>query len=196
VANAAWEFGRFLDTLEASGALENTYFILTSDHGEMFERGVVGHMTPLMYSAGLRVPLLISAPGQRMRSDIHASTNSVDILPTLMRIAGRDVPAWCEGLPLPAFGGVEDASRATFSVDAKRVSSFSSLSIASTAMRKQNHKMIYYKGYQNVDSFELYDLDKDPEELTDLYGTETSLASDLRSELLTAFNRFGGPLHS
>ena len=79
--------------------------ILTSDHGEMFQKGVSGHSTPLVFEPGVRVPLIISAPGQRQRQDVHALTSTVDLLPSLLQIAGKATPAWCEGEPLPYLGG-------------------------------------------------------------------------------------------
>jgi arylsulfatase A-like enzyme len=194
VANVDWEFGRFLDALEAYGELDRTYFILTSDHGEMFERGVVGHMSPLMFDPGLHVPLLISAPGQRTRKNVFSQTNSVDVLPTLLGIAGREIPNWSQGLLLPGFGTSQDNLRSTFSVDAKFNSSFGTLSTASVAMRKQGYKITYYKGYENLELFELYDLQSDPEELNDLFDKDVSRSTIMKDELLTAFNENSGPL--
>ncbi|HUI90532.1 MAG TPA: sulfatase-like hydrolase/transferase [Anaerolineales bacterium] len=194
VANVDWEFGRFLDNLESSGELDRSYLIVTSDHGEMFERGVFGHDNPLMYDSILHIPLLISAPGQNSRGDIISQTNSVDILPTLLHIAGFDIPAWAEGQLLPGFGGVGDNSRATYSVDAKIGSSFGRLSVASLAMRKNGYKLIYYKGYTGTDWFELYNLQEDAEELDDLYNKDVSASNSMRDEMLTAFNQHSGPL--
>jgi len=50
------EAGRLFDFLEDSGILENNYVIITSDHGELFERGEVGHFTPLIYSPVMPIP--------------------------------------------------------------------------------------------------------------------------------------------
>ena len=197
VANVDWEFGNFLGALDASRLFDKTYLVLTSDHGEMFERGVVGHGTPLMYDAGLRVPLLISAPGRKTRNDVYSQTNSVDVLPTLLKIAGHDIPAWAEGQLLPGFGGGGDDSRPTFSLQAGLNSSFGRLSIASLAMRKNGFKMIYYKGYkeyQGADSYELYNMRDDPQELTDLYHKDDSMSKVMQAELLAAFNEHSGPL--
>jgi arylsulfatase A-like enzyme len=194
VANVDWEFGQFLDGLDASGELDRTFLVVTADHGEMFERGVFGHDNPLMYDPILHIPLLISAPGQKTRSDIYSQTNSVDVLPTLLHIAGRELPAWAEGQLLPNFGGVEDNSRATYSVDAKVGSSFGKLSVVSLAMRKNGYKLIYYKGYTETDWFELYNLQEDAEELDDLYNKDVAASNMMRDELLTAFNQHSGAL--
>ena len=85
IANLDAEFGKLLDELEKSGLLDNSYLIVTSDHGDFFERGEQGHVTPLLFEAITHVPLLISTPGQRERRDIHVLTSNIDLLPTLLR---------------------------------------------------------------------------------------------------------------
>jgi len=183
VANADAEFGRLIDSLEAQGILDNSYLVLTSDHGESFERGQDSHLTPLLYEPLINIPLLISVPGRRIRSDILSPTNSVDVLPTLLHLTGREVPEWCEGRVLPGLGGKEDPDRSIFTVEAKSNPSFSSLKKATVAMRKGAYKLIYYEGYESENTFELYDLEKDPEEMIDFYNVDTAIASHLRDEL-------------
>jgi hypothetical protein len=54
-------------------------------------------------------------------------------------------------------------------------------------MRKGAHKLIAYRDYAQYDgkdAFELYDIDNDPEELSDLYSDSLPLAQELRAELL------------
>ena len=150
----------------------------------MFERGEAHHTTPLLYDPIVHIPLLISAPGQKIRRDIYAPTNAVDVLPTLMQLTGKPIPAMSEGKPLPGFGGVEDFERSTFTVEAKKNSAFAPLSKATVAMRKGNQKLIYYEGYEAVDAFEMYDLDADIEELNDLYPAQPASAKKMREELL------------
>jgi arylsulfatase A-like enzyme len=64
---ASWdaETGRLFDYLRDSGLLERSYVIITSDHGEIFERGEMGHFTPLMYDPVMHSPLIISTPPPR-----------------------------------------------------------------------------------------------------------------------------------
>jgi arylsulfatase A-like enzyme len=186
VATVDSEFGRFLDGLEQSGHLDNTYVIVTADHGEMFERGEKGHETVLLFDPITHIPLIISAPGQKERKDIYSPTNSVDVLPTLLHLAGREIPERCEGVLLPGLGGKEDIERSTFSVEAKRNPAFAPIKIGTVAMRKGKYKMIYYTGYGQEDLFELYDLENDLEELTDLYSTQPAIAASMREELLAS----------
>ncbi|MGD8405927.1 MAG: sulfatase-like hydrolase/transferase, partial [Anaerolineales bacterium] len=113
---ASWDFelGRLFDFFDDSGLRENSYIIITSDHGEMFERGERGHSTPLMYDPLVHVPLIISCPGQQERKDVYVNTSNVDILPTLAQLTGSSQPAWTEGQVLPGLGGAEDTSRGVF----------------------------------------------------------------------------------
>ncbi|MBK8615879.1 MAG: sulfatase-like hydrolase/transferase [Anaerolineales bacterium] len=184
IANVDAEFGRLIDTLEASGALDNSYVVVVSDHGESFERGVEEHVTKLLYETLTHIPLLISAPGQQARQDIYVPTNNVDILPTLLKLTGHPIPDWTEGKLLPGFGGVEDMERSQFTVEAKGNPAYAPLTQATVAMVKGSHKLIYYSGYEAEASFELYDLENDYEELEDLYPSQPSFLKALKDELL------------
>ena len=105
IADVDAEFGRVLDHLEQSGRLDDSILIVTSDHGETFERGEEGHSTPHVYEQLIRIPLLISVPGQRRRYDVTTLTNTVDMVPTLLKIAGTGAPenAPLDGQVLPGF---------------------------------------------------------------------------------------------
>ncbi len=188
IANLDLEFGRLIDDFDARGILDSSYVVLTSDHGDLFERGVEGHLSPLLYEGVVHIPLMISAPGQQARRDINVPTSSVDVLPTLTHLSGAEVPSWCEGQLLPGFGGPENAEQSVFMMDAKENSAFAPLRHrASFALRKGPYKLICYRGfseYAGKDQFELYDIENDPEELNDLYSQATSTAAALRSELL------------
>ncbi|MBE0672449.1 MAG: sulfatase-like hydrolase/transferase [Anaerolineales bacterium] len=187
VASIDWEIGNLFDVFEKEGVFENSYVIVTADHGEMFERGEVAHTTPLLYAPVTNIPLLISAPGQKNRQDVYAPTNAVDLLPTITQLTGGSKPDWAEGTFLPGLGGSEDFERSTFSVEAKRVSAFGSLHIATVSMYKGTHKLIYYTGYEGADSFELYNLESDIEEMEDLYPAQPAIAKKLKEELLETF---------
>jgi arylsulfatase A-like enzyme len=188
IANVDAEFGRLITSLESSGALDNAYLVITSDHGEMFERGMDGHVTELLYEPLTHIPLVISVPGQKERRDIYTPTNGVDILPTLLYLTGHSIPDWTEGVLLPELGGVNNTERSLFTVEAKKNSAHAVLAKATVAMVKNNYKMIYYTGYESEDSFELYDLADDYEELEDLYPAQPSFSKALKDELLEKLN--------
>jgi hypothetical protein len=193
IASIDWEFGKLLDAFEQAGVLEDSYVIITSDHGEMFERGEKAHSTPLLYDPVVHVPLLVSAPGQRNRRDVFAPTNAVDMLPTLLHLTGKPIPSWCEGRPLPFLGGVEDHERSTYSMEAKTNSALGPLRKATILLRKGPNKLIYYTGYEAEDSFELYDLSADREEMNDLYPSRPAFARTMKEELLDTLHSVNRP---
>jgi len=197
IASLDYEFGRLLDFLESKGVFETSYVVITSDHGEILERGERGHVSPLLYEEGIQVPLMISSPGQKSRQDIYSPTISVDIAPTLAHLAGNTIPDWREGELLPLLGGQELSERSIFTLYALRDSAFEKLTKISIAMRKGDHKMIFYRGYYpDGDKFELYDLPNDPEELNDLYSNNSSIAKALQEELLAKLEAVNAPYKS
>jgi len=181
------EFGRLYDFMQNEGMLDNTWVVFTSDHGEMFEREIWKHTTPTLYQPVIRVPLLISEPGQIERQDVYTSTSCIDLLPTLLHVTGQSIPEWCEGEILPPYGEKEpDLNRSIFVVEAKSNPKYRPFIKSTFALFRGQYKLIYYIGYDDFDGvFELYDLANDPEELNDLYDSSKSIASDLSNELLT-----------
>lgn len=194
IANLDDEFGRLLDHLERSGLLENSVVIFTSDHGEMFERGVHGHSTPVLFEAVTRIPLVISLPGQTQRQDVFDLTSNVDLLPTLLHLAGLPIPAECEGQILPGFGAPLVADRSAFVVEAKRNPARAPLRKASLALLKGSLKLVRYMGYASYDdAYELYDLENDPDELRNLYPDHpqsAALQAELNERLAAADRRY------
>jgi arylsulfatase A-like enzyme len=88
---------------------------------------------------------------------------------------------------------MEDYERSTFTVEAKKDSAFAPLHIATVALRKGTHKLVYYTGYEPEDTFELYDLEADTDELTDLYPAQPAIAKKLKEELLDKFSDVNKP---
>ena len=196
IATVDEEFGRLLDFFESNGVFETSYVVVTSDHGEILERGERGHVSPLLYEEGIRVPLMISSPGQKSRQDVYSPTISLDVAPTLAGLAGNPIPDWREGELLPLMGGQELPDRSIFTVYALKNPAFAKLSRLSIAMRKGDYKLIFYRGYYPQDKFELYDLQNDPEELKDLYTSATSIAKTLQEELLAKLETVNTPYKS
>jgi arylsulfatase A-like enzyme len=194
IAHVDGEFGHLIDILEQEGILENSYLVVTSDHGEIFERGFYGHGEVFMYEPAIKIPLLISAPGQNTAQDIYVPTSNIDLLPTLLSIAGKDIPAVLEGQVLPGFGGDENSDRPIFSMYAAENSVFMPLMKATISMRKGPHKLIAYYGYPGYDNvYEFYDLENDPEELRDLAQEDRLTYSRLKEELLDTLAEVNRP---
>ncbi len=181
------EFGRFFDNLEKSGLLENTWVILTSDHGEMFERGVFGHFTPLLYQPVIRVPLMIFEPGRTSCTDIYSNTSAVDVLPTLAHVTGQKPADWTEGTVLPPFGPEQNSDRSLYVLEARTNAQYDPITVATTTMVKDSYKLQYYFGYDELgvdgERVELYDLKNDSDELNNLSSSKPETTSELLNEL-------------
>ncbi|MCB8944508.1 MAG: sulfatase-like hydrolase/transferase [Ardenticatenaceae bacterium] len=185
VAYVDEELGRIYEALVQNGMLENTYVILTSDHGQLFERGIHGHITQTLYEGLLHVPLLISHPGQQRREDVYALTSAVDLMPTILHFAGQAFPQWSEGELLPPFNPNPTADRSVFALEAKNSFKFRPLLAGTMALIKWPYKLIRYFGFRDFSEvYELYHLENDPEELIDLSQSEQRRLRQMRDEML------------
>jgi arylsulfatase A-like enzyme len=85
--------GRILESLEQSGMADDTVVVFTSDHGDLV--GAHGGLMQKWYNAydeAIRVPLLVRGPGIAATPEgVHTPTSHVDLLPTLLGLAGIDV---------------------------------------------------------------------------------------------------------
>jgi len=190
------EFGRLFDYLEASGVLEDTWVVVTSDHGELFERGFHGHVTPMLYEAVVRVPLLIFEPGRTVRTDIKVPTSAVDLLPTLLHVSGQPAAVWTEGHVLPPYAAAADA-HPIFALYAKGNEPSAPLSHATAMIVRGGHKLTYYFGFDElgdgVERIELYDVESDPEELRNLYAARNEAGAELLVELQKKLSEVNQP---
>lgn len=191
------EFGRFYNQLEQNGLLENTWVILTSDHGELFERGIEGHRTPVLYEPVVRVPLLVFEPGRTSRADVYENTSAADVLPTLLHVTGQQPAGWTEGAVLPPFApNAPDPERSVYVVQAERSEQYGPLTIATLTIRKGDYKLMYFYGYEELDGserIELYNVKEDPEELNDLYQVEKEIGQELLNELKMKLEEVNAP---
>jgi len=169
LAYVDFEFGRLLDMLRDGNSLDDTLVVITSDHGELFERGLTGHLNSTLYQDLIRVPLLISFPGQSERHDVFSTTSCVDLLPSILEFSGLEVPGFVQGEVLPGFGPTRaDNNRGIFAMDAKFSSKKDPTRVYTMAMIEGRYKLVSYQGYAAEMDDELYDLENDPEEMENL----------------------------
>lgn len=179
------QFARFFENLESAGILENTWLIFTSDHGELFERGIWSHSTAALYQPVVRVPLLIFEPGVQTGRDVYAPTSALDLMPTLLRLTGHPIPDWAEGTILPPYAppAVEPSHRGVLAVQARYNDPALPLAEVSAMLVKDNYKLVYYTGYKELGADRerslLFDIQSDPEELNELSQTKRETASEM-----------------
>jgi arylsulfatase A-like enzyme len=92
--------GRILESLESSGMADDTVVVFTSDHGDLL--GAHGGLVQKWCNAfdeATRVPLLIAGPGIEPGADgISIPTSHVDLIPTLLGLAGIDLEEAAAGV--------------------------------------------------------------------------------------------------
>ena len=190
------EFDRIFRMLEESGMLQDTWLILTSDHGEMFERGIARHLGETLFQPVIRVPLLIFEPGRTSRLDIHTATSAVDILPTLLQITGNPAADWTEGVVLPPYGQGRTSESSVFAVEATKNAPDEPLTRATIAMVKGRYKLTLFMGYEELNGgerLELYNIQDDPEELHNLVQSELVTAKEMLAELKAKLDEVNQP---
>ena len=88
------QLGRLLDHLEASGRMEDTMIVLTSDHGDYLGDHWLGEKD-LFHEASVKVPLIIYDPDADATRGtvVEELIEAIDLAPTFLEAAGGDVPA-------------------------------------------------------------------------------------------------------
>jgi choline-sulfatase len=176
--------GQLMQTLAATGLQENTIIIFTADHGEMLgERGLWYKMSFFEWSA--RVPLIIVGPGRFAPRRVTPAVSLVDLLPTLVELAGTETPvvARLDGHSLvPLLQGP-----AGLAADTVFAEILGEGAIAPCLMiRRGPHKFIY----SEPDPDQLFDLVADPDEGHNLAGQPEyeTLRQRFRAEVLARWD--------
>jgi arylsulfatase A-like enzyme len=158
--------GAFLDKLRAGGLLQNAVVVITADHGEgLFDHEYYFHDFN-MYEDTLHVPLIIKVPGAAHR-EITDQARLMDLMPTLLGLAGIPAPASAQGASLaPLLTGAGKGPDEPYV--------FSESSVGSAAVRAGKWKLIRLPA-----GARLYDLEKDPGEKHDLAGGQKAKAAEL-----------------
>ena len=82
-----------LDALQASGQADRTVVVLTSDHGEMAGAHGLRQKGPFVYQENTRVPFIVRHPDAAGGRQTAALGGAVDLIPTLLDLAGLDAAA-------------------------------------------------------------------------------------------------------
>jgi Flp pilus assembly protein TadD len=170
---------RIDETLRKWNLIDQTDIFLVSDHGEALgEHGESGHGF-FLYDSTLRVPLIIrpatSRPGFSPKVP-KTAVSLVDVMPTILQMAGVTSPAHLQGRSLlRAMQGKEARDASVYAETYIPELHFGWSPLRSLRLGK--HKFI------DAPRPELYDLDTDPAEKTNLALQNQALAGSLRAQL-------------
>lgn len=183
--------GRLLDWLDAKGLRDNTLVIYTSDQGFfMGEHGMYDKR--FMYEPSIRMPFLARWPGHiQPGTQSEALAINTDFAPTFLDAAGLDIPDSMQGRSLlPVLSGKPlDSWRKEIYYRYYHDPGHHNTR-AHFGIRTETHKLIHFwkKG-----QWELYDLVRDPLEMTNLFGKNGSekLTVDLQTRLIRLQSALG-----
>ena len=186
--------GRVLDYLKENGLDKNTLVVYTSDQG--FYMGEHGWFDKrFMYEESMRTPLVMTLPeGFEYKGDIEQMVQNIDYAPTFLEMAGVEVPEDMHGRSLvPLLKGEKPEEWRNslyyhfYEYPAEHMVK------RHYGVRTDRYKLIHF--YNDIDVWELYDLQQDPSELNNLYGKEgyEQITTELKAELFRLQEKYKDP---
>ncbi len=160
------EVGNIVAACRELGIYDNTIFVYTTDHGEhLYKHSLIEKHC--MFESATNVPLIISYPAKYdsgVKSDALCTT--LDILPTILDLAGLDTPATFIGESLVDYSAVEGMDRYIFSefYETDYVMFDAASALPMRMCRHGEYKYIYTHGLIE----QLYNLATDPDEMNNL----------------------------
>lgn len=172
IASVDEGIGKILDYLDANGLTENTIVVYTSDQG--FYLGEKGWFDKrFMYEESLKMPLLIQYPEKiKPGTVVEGLTQNLDFAETFLDFADVDIPNDMQG---KSFAGLLDGTENNEDFrDAVYYHYYDYPAFHMVkkmyGIRTNRYKLIHV--YDDIDEWELYDLQTDPKELTNLIDDE------------------------
>lgn len=169
--------GKVYDAMHRLGLADNTYFVFSSDHGELaLEHQEWYKMS--FYEGSVRVPLAIAGPGVVTGQRCRNLVSLIDLCPTFMQMCGLP--------PRQSLDGDSLLPLATGETATSRDSAYAcfmgtTLNTSGYMLRKGRWKYVVYVNYPA----QLFDIENDPGELNDLSAREPETVKQLDAELRT-----------
>jgi arylsulfatase A-like enzyme/Tfp pilus assembly protein PilF len=167
---------RLWQTLESNGLLKDSLVVIAGDHGESLgEHGERTHGF-FVYEAAIRVPLIVATPFPELEGRVvPGPVGLVDVLPTVAGLTGLRLPAEVQGASLvPALlGRAGPRARPVYSETYYPRFHYGWSELR--AILDGGRKLIL------APAPELYDLEADPGEATNLAGERPDVVADMRA---------------
>jgi len=168
--------GKVLTSLDRAGCGDDTLTVFTSDHGDHLGQHRM-YQKMEMYEQAVRVPLLIRPPARAARR-FDTPVSHLDVMPTALDLLGLEAPGKLDGVSLAecVTDGAAPPCRSVFS----QYSGNATRGDIRRAVIRGRHKYIYDPAAEA----ELYDLEADPLEMTNLAADPScaGLVEDLHTE--------------
>ncbi|MCY3916508.1 MAG: sulfatase-like hydrolase/transferase [Chloroflexi bacterium] len=195
ISHMDYDIGRILETLDARGLSENTIVVYTSDHGlGVGQHGLMGKQN--LYDHSMRIPLIMRGPGLPAGLRSKALLYLLDLYPTLLELAGAPVPDSTAGHSLTAL-----LNEVTYKHRRQIYSAYQGVfghpagAPYQRSIKDEGHKLIQTV-VDGLMTWQLFDLDADPEEMENLfaYPAHAGLVERLKADLKKRAARFNDPV--
>ena len=192
IASVDDNVGRLLDYLERSGLDENTIVVYTSDQG--FYLGDHGwYDKRFIYEESLRMPLLVRYPKAVKAGSVNTDlVQNLDFAETFLDYAGVTIPQDMQGESLRPLmeGKTPEEWRSSVYYHYYEYPSVHAVK-RHYGLRTKRYKLAHF--YYDIDAWEFYDLEKDPDELNNVYDQPeyAELIVELKNELDGLRKRYG-----
>lgn len=185
VRNVDHYLGEFVEHLAEIGVnCENTYFIITSDHGdELREHGGLAHFLPKLYEELLRVPLIITGPNLKA-GRIERQVSTLHLAPTILSLNDVSKPDYYMGDDLTPLmqRKATDIDEYVISEGCEKGKSPDEPRVVNKQLSCRSHHWKYI--YHADEREELYNLQSDPHEQSNIVGKEPNRAKELKQKIL------------
>jgi arylsulfatase len=176
IAYSDAELGRLFVGLREMGLFDSSMIIITSDHGEHFGEHGLWHHGSSVYQPLLHVPLVVKYPGQQDGRVIHHRVASIDLVPSILRLLGREC-ATCEGRPLTEAGTDGEHALFAYKMNSRGTRPLFQAVVAGGWKLTRAHLE------NGIIRDELFHLDIDPDEKNDLLASHAEIAHRLETML-------------
>lgn len=184
---------RVLKYLDEQGLAENTIVVYTSDQGfYLGEHGLYDKR--FMYEESFRTPMMVRYPKEiKAGTKIDQFVLNLDMAATFLNYAGIAIPSDMQGLSMKNLLNGNKLAGWRDNVYYHYYEKLYGVT-AHYGLRTNRYKLIHF--YDPVDSWELYDLQKDPDEMKNLYGDPkyASLIAELKVQLKQQQMKYKDPI--
>jgi N-acetylglucosamine-6-sulfatase len=156
--------------LEQAGVLESTYVLFLSDNGYFLGEHRQPHGKDAPYDAASRVPAILRGPDVPAGSTVDALALNIDLLPTVLDLAGLNAPSFIDGRSLASIARGDDRGwrrSALLEGFGKETESLEGTESSTPPFRALREEDVLYVEYETGER-ELYNLRKDPFQLSNL----------------------------
>jgi len=183
--------GEVLDYLDKNGLTENTIVIYTSDQG--FYLGEHGWFDKrFMYEESFRTPLVVRYPREiKPGTVVYQLVQNLDFAPTFLDYAGVKAPADMQGLSFRKLVNGEKGQWRDAIYYQYYEYPAEHMVKRHYGVRTDRYKLIHF--YNDVDEWEMYDLEKDPHEMKSIYNNPVyaDVQKDLHRRLTELRTQYG-----